>query len=44
MDQEEGLTLLTLSVGGSGGGVYAAGGLPPEHEKAVYLAVRMYCE
>ena len=44
VDREEGLTLLTLSVGGPGGGVYAAGGLPPEHEKAVYLAVRMYCE
>ena len=45
VDREEGLVLLTISIGGPNGGTYSPGKeLPPEREENVYLVVRMYCE
>ena len=41
---QEGILLSVISLGGSNGGVYSPGGLPPEYEESVYLVVRMYCE
>lgn len=47
---QEGVLLSVISLGGpnnsiyGSSGVYDPGGLPPEHEEAVYLVVRMYCE
>lgn len=44
VDREDGAILLTVSIGGPGSAIYTPGGLPPEHEDALYLVVRMYCK
>lgn len=44
VDREEGTVLLSLGIGGPGGGIRTPNGLPPENEEDVQLVIRLFCK
>ncbi|MCM1150101.1 MAG: helix-turn-helix transcriptional regulator [Butyricicoccus sp.] len=44
VDREEGTVLLSMMIGGAGGGLHPPGALPPKYEGDVQLVVRLYCK